>query len=77
MPFQFGLSTRAGTEALVRLLRVATEMDPRATGRPQAKNQLAAAVHEGAQSELKQVAIAASQSAANWAVSQGGTFRRR
>ena len=31
MPFQYGLSTRAGTEALVRLLRVATEMDPRAT----------------------------------------------
>ena len=31
MPFQYGLSTCAGTEALVRLLRVATEMDPRAT----------------------------------------------
>ena len=31
MPFQYGLSTRAGTEALVRLLRVATEIDPRAT----------------------------------------------
>ena len=31
MPFQYGLSTRAGTEALVRLLRVATGMDPRAT----------------------------------------------
>ena len=31
MPIQYGLSTRAGTEALVRLLRVATEMDPRAT----------------------------------------------
>ena len=30
-PFQFGLSTRAGTEALARVLRVATEVDPRAT----------------------------------------------
>ncbi|CAE7215665.1 unnamed protein product [Symbiodinium sp. KB8] len=32
MPFQYSLSTRAGTEGLVRLLlRVATEIDPRAT----------------------------------------------
>ena len=30
-PFQFGLSTRAGTEALARVLKVATELDPRAT----------------------------------------------
>ena len=31
LPFQFGLSTRAGTEALARVLKVATELDPRAT----------------------------------------------
>ena len=31
LPFQFGLSTRAGTEALARVLTVATELDPRAT----------------------------------------------
>ena len=31
LPFQFGLSTRAGTEALARVLKVATEPDPRAT----------------------------------------------
>ena len=30
-PFQFGLSARAGTEALARVLRVATKVDPRAT----------------------------------------------
>ena len=31
MPYQFGLSTRAGTEALYKLLQVATECNPRAT----------------------------------------------
>ena len=31
MPFQFGLSTRAGTEALFKLLQVATECNSRAT----------------------------------------------
>ena len=31
MPFRYGLCARAVTEALVRLLRVATDMDPRAT----------------------------------------------
>ena len=31
LPHQFGLSTRAGTEALARVLRAATELDPRAT----------------------------------------------
>ena len=31
LPFQYGLSTRAGTEALVRVLRVASEVDARAT----------------------------------------------
>ena len=31
LPFQFGLSMRAGTEALARVLTVATELDPRAT----------------------------------------------
>ena len=31
MPHQFGLSTRAGTEAVCRLLRAATEACPRAT----------------------------------------------
>ena len=31
LPHQFGLSTRAGTEALTRVLRAATEIDPRAT----------------------------------------------
>eukprot|EP00439_Symbiodinium_sp_Y106_P083753 s1591_g24.t1 len=31
LPHQFGLSTRAGTEALARVLRAATEIDPRAT----------------------------------------------
>ena len=29
--FQYGLGTRAGTEALSKVLRVATELDPRAT----------------------------------------------
>ena len=31
LPYQYGLSTRAGTEALPRVLRAATEVDPRAT----------------------------------------------
>jgi len=31
MPYQFGLSTRAGTEALYKLLQVATECNPRTT----------------------------------------------
>ena len=31
MPYQFGLSTRAGTEALDKLLQVATECNPRTT----------------------------------------------
>ena len=31
LPFQFGLSTRAGTEAVHRCLQVATELDPQAT----------------------------------------------
>ena len=31
LPFQFGLSSRAGTEALYRCLRTATEIDPHAT----------------------------------------------
>ena len=31
LPFQYGLSTRAGAEALPRVLRAATEVDPRAT----------------------------------------------
>ena len=31
LPFQYGLGTRAGTEALSKVLRVATELDPRAT----------------------------------------------
>ena len=31
MPYQFGLSTRAGTEALYKLLQVATECNPRPT----------------------------------------------
>eukprot|EP00439_Symbiodinium_sp_Y106_P004033 s4727_g1.t1 len=30
-PYQFGLSTRAGTEGLYKLLHTATELDPRAT----------------------------------------------
>ena len=31
MPFQYGLSTRAGTEAVARVLRAATEVNPRTT----------------------------------------------
>ena len=31
LPYQFALSTRAGTEALARAIRAATEMDPRVT----------------------------------------------
>ena len=31
LPYQFGLNTRAGTEAPARVLKVATEIDPRAT----------------------------------------------
>ena len=31
LPHQYGLSTRAGTEAVIRLLRAATEADARAT----------------------------------------------
>ena len=31
LPFQYGLSTRSGTEAVSRLLRAAAEADPRAT----------------------------------------------
>ena len=31
LPYQFGLSTRAGTEGLYKLLHTATELDPRAT----------------------------------------------
>ena len=31
LPFQLGLSTRVGTEALARVLRVATKVSPRAT----------------------------------------------
>ena len=30
-PFQYALSTKAGSEALVRAIRAATESDPRAT----------------------------------------------
>ena len=31
LPHQYGLTTRAGTEALTRVLRTAVEVDPRAT----------------------------------------------